>query len=187
MFEDLIARIAKELKNADLAYMIIGGQAVLLYGMPRMTKDIDITLGVDIGHLESALLAFGAMGLEIIPKDYRSFAEKTSVLPTKDPGSGIRVDFIFSFTPYERQAISRSRAVLIKGTKVMFASAEDVIIHKIFAGRPRDIEDVRSILLKNPDLDRTYIRKWLSEFETSPEKKGLTKAFEEALEKAGGK
>jgi hypothetical protein len=25
--------------------MIIGGQAVLLYGEPRLTKDIDITLG----------------------------------------------------------------------------------------------------------------------------------------------
>jgi predicted nucleotidyltransferase len=182
MFEDLIARVAQELKKAGLAYMIIGGQAVLFYGMPRMTKDIDITLGVDIGHLESVLPAVDAMGLEIIPKDFRSFAEKTSVLPTKEPGSGIRVDFIFSFTPYERQAISRSRTVLLKGTEVMFASAEDVIIHKIFAGRLRDIEDVRSILVKNPDLDRTYIRKWLSEFEKSPEKKGLTKTFEEALE-----
>ena len=187
MFEDLLARIAGELKRVDLPYMIIGGQAVLLYGMPRMTKDIDITLGVDIGELEIVVTAIDAMGLEIIPKDFRSFAEKTSVLPAKDTGSGIRVDFIFSFTPYERQAISRSRAVLLKGTNVMFASAEDVIIHKIFAGRPRDIEDVRSILLKNPDLDRPYIRKWLGEFETSPEKKGLTKAFEEALEKEAEK
>ena len=182
MFEDLIARIARELKRADLPYMIIGGQAVLLYGTPRMTKDIDITLGVDIGHLESILPALDAMDLEIIPEDFRSFAEKTSVLPTRDSGSGIRVDFIFSFTPYERQAISRSRAVLLSGTNVMFASAEDVIIHKIFAGRPRDLEDVRSILLKSPDLDRAYIRKWLSEFEKSPEKKGLTRTFEEALE-----
>ena len=63
----------------------------------------------------------------------------------------------------------------------MFATAEDVIVHKIFAGRPRDLEDVRSILLKNPDLDRTYVRKWLREFEKSPEKKSLTKTFEEAL------
>lgn len=28
--------------------MIIGGQAVMVYGEPRLTKDIDITLGVDI-------------------------------------------------------------------------------------------------------------------------------------------
>jgi hypothetical protein len=181
MFEDLIARIARELKKADLAYMIIGGQAVLLYGTPRMTKDIDIMLGVEVESLESLLPALVAMDLEIIPEDFRSFVGQTSVLPTREEGSGIRVDFIFSFTPYERQAISRSTAVLLSGTNVMFASAEDVIIHKIFAGRPRDLEDVRSILLKNPDLDRAYIRKWLREFEKSPEKKGLVKLFEEAL------
>ena len=181
MFEDLLARIAVELKKADLPYMIIGGQAVLLYGTPRMTKDIDITLGVDIGYLENIIPALDAMDLKIIPEDFRAFAEKTYVLPTKDEASGIRVDFIFSFTPYERQAILRSRAVSLKKTNVMFASAEDVIIHKIFAGRPRDIEDVKSILLKTPELDRTYIREWLSKFEKSPEKKGLTKIFDDVL------
>ena len=181
MFEDLIARIARELRTAGLAYMIIGGQAVLLYGTPRMTKDIGITLGMDVGRLDSLLPALVAMGLETIPEDFRSFVEQTSVLPTREEGSGIRVDFIFSFTPYERQAIARATPVLLGRTKVMFASAEDVIIHKIFAGRPRDLEDVRTILLKNPDLDRMYIRKWLSEFEKSPQKKGLVKTFEEAL------
>jgi hypothetical protein len=181
MFEGLLARIAVELKKADLPYMIIGGQAVLLYGTPRMTKDIDITLGVDIGHLENIIPALDAMDLKIIPEDFKAFAEKTYVLPTRDEASGIRVDFIFSFTPYERQAISRSRAVLLKETNVMFASAEDVIIHKIFAGRPRDMEDVRSIILKTPELDRAYIKKWLSEFEKSPEKKGLTKIFDDVL------
>jgi len=182
MFEDLIARIAGELKTAGLPYMMIGGQAVLLYGTPRMTKDIDITLGVDVRGLESLLPGLVAMGLEIIPKEFRSFVVRTSVLPTRDERSGIRVDFIFSFTPYERQAILRSKAVLLGGTHVMFASAEDVIIHKIFAGRPRDLEDVRSILLKNPDLDKRYIRKWLIEFEKSPEKKGLVRTFEEINE-----
>ncbi len=34
---------------------------------------------------------------------------------------------------------------------------------KIFAGRPRDIEDARTVLLKNPDIDVQYIRKWLKE------------------------
>ncbi len=178
MFEELIARIAKELKKADLPYMIIGGQAVLLYGTPRLTKDIDITLGVDVGDMETVLPAFDAMGLKIIPEDFRTFVNQTFVLPMKDEKTGIRVDFIFSFTPYERQAVLRSRAVSLRGTDVMFAAAEDVIIHKVFAGRPRDLEDVKSILLKNPDLDKDYVSKWLGEFEKSPEKKGLVKTFE---------
>ena len=31
--------------------MVIGGQAVLLYGEPRLTRDIDITLGVGVREL----------------------------------------------------------------------------------------------------------------------------------------
>jgi hypothetical protein len=161
--------------------MIIGGQAVLLYGTPRMTNDIDIMLGVDIGHLDNLLSALDTLNLKIIPEDFRAFVEKTYVLPASDEESGIRVDFIFSFKPYEKQALSRSKSVLLKETDVMFASAEDVIIHKIFAGRPRDLEDVRSILLKNPELDREYIKKWLGEFEKSPEKKDLIKIFNKIL------
>ena len=181
MFEELISKVAKALERAGLPYMLIGGQAVLLYGTPRMTKDIDITLGVDTGRLDAVVQAAKTIGIEILPEEFNTFVERTFVLPTIEKESGIRVDFIFSFTPYERQAIARANAVLLGRTKVMFASAEDVIIHKIFAGRPRDLEDVRSILLKNPDLDRMYVRRWLSEFEKSPEKKGLVKAFEEAL------
>ncbi|MBN1831204.1 MAG: nucleotidyltransferase [Deltaproteobacteria bacterium] len=181
MFEELIARIARELKKADLPYMIIGGQAVLLHGTPRMTKDIDITLGLDAESLENFLPVVDAMDLKIIPEDFRSFVKKTFVLPTRDEESGIRVDFIFSFTPYEKQAISRSKTVLLEGTEVMFASAEDLIIHKVFAGRPRDLEDVKSIILKNPDIDKEYIKKWLTEFEKSPEKEGLEKVFEDVL------
>ena len=50
---------------------------------------------------------------------------------------------------------------------VKFASLEDVVIHKIIAGRPRDIEDVKSILLKNSGYDSAYIEKWLKDFEES--------------------
>lgn len=186
MFEELIARIAVELKKAGLPYMIIGGQAVLLHGSPRLTKDIDITLGVDVGLLDTVLPVISLMGLDVIPADFRAFAEQTSVLPARDKQSGIRVDFIFSFTPYESQAIGRAGSILLGGTEVMFASVEDVIIHKIFAGRPRDLEDVRSMFIKNPDVDTAYIRRWLDEFEKSPDKQGLVKAFEDvAAEKTG--
>jgi hypothetical protein len=34
--------------------------------------------------------------------------------------------------------------MLLSGTRVMFAPVEDVIIHKVFAGRPRDLEDLAS-------------------------------------------
>jgi predicted nucleotidyltransferase len=86
------------------------------------------------------------------------------VLPCHDPETGIRVDFIFSFTPYEKQAMKRVTFVDIGQARVRFASLEDLIIHKLVSGRPRDLEDVRSMILKNKRMNEKYIRKWLKEF-----------------------
>lgn len=145
--------------------MIIGGQAVLLYGEPRLTRDIDITLGVDTDQLKIVLAVVKSLKLEILPDNYTEFVTQTKALPTQDPQSGIRVDFVFSNSAYERQAFERVNSVSIKNAKVDFASIEDLIIHKIFASRPRDIEDVRGILLKNQEIDKHYIEQWLKEFD----------------------
>lgn len=53
----------------------------------------------------------------------------------------------------------------LAGEEVRFAAPEDVIVHKIFAGRPRDLEDVASIVRNQPGLDRGYIQRWLAEFD----------------------
>jgi hypothetical protein len=41
---------------------------------------------------------------------------------------------------------------------------EDLIIHKLVAGRPRDLEGVRGVLLRNPRIDEAYLLKWLPSF-----------------------
>lgn len=181
MFEEIISRIASALKARHIPYMIIGGQAVLLYGEPRFTRDIDITLGVDIDYLEEILSIVNKLLLKPLPKDIRTFVGQTMVLPVLDETSGIRIDFIFSFTPYEAKAIKKARKILLMGNEVCFASPEDVIIHKIFAGRPRDLEDVRTILLKNPEIAIQYIRNWLKEFDNTLGGKDFQKIFKKIL------
>jgi predicted nucleotidyltransferase len=181
MFEELLSKIGLCLDNQSLPYMIIGGQAVLIYGEPRLTRDIDITLGVDINGLDRLLNAIQELPLKPLPADIDGFVRETMVLPTLDENTGIRVDFIFSYTPYETNAIKRANTVAILGQKLAFASPEDLVIHKIFAGRPRDLEDVRIILIKNPDIDNSYIRKWLKEFDEPSDTKEFLNIFEEML------
>lgn len=53
---------------------------------------------------------------------------------------------------------------------------EDLVIHKIFAGRTRDLDDVFAVLLKNPNYDEVYILKWLKEFDRISER-DLLEAF----------
>lgn len=170
MFARLLARLAAALNRHHVPYMVIGGQAVLLYGEPRLTRDIDITVGFGIEGLERLIAVLSDVQLTPIPENLPSFVQETMVLPAVESESGIRVDFILSFTPYESRAISRARTVEIEGRGVRFASPEDLIIHKVFAGRPRDLEDVRSIIARMPGLDRGYMRRWLAEFDASIER-----------------
>ena len=145
--------------------MIIGGQAVLLYGEPRMTKDIDITLGLGVEDSDKIFSAVKQLKLEIIPNDPQEFVKKTMVLPLRDKKSKIRVDLVFSYSSYEKQAIENGRKISINKTEINFISLEDLIIHKIIAGRAKDLEDIKNILIKNKNYSEKHIVKWLKEFD----------------------
>ena len=131
------------------------------------TKDIDITLGIDADALSKVLVLTSKLNLTVLVNDVEEFVKKAMVLQLLDASTGVRVDFIFSHSQYERQAIERAKGVKYEKTSVKFASLEDVVIHKIIAGRARDMEDVSTILLKNPEYDYQYISRWLWKFDDS--------------------
>ncbi|MBP1657683.1 MAG: hypothetical protein H6Q31_2284 [Bacteroidetes bacterium] len=164
MYQNLLAKLGRTLESSGIPYMVIGGQAVLLHGEPRLTRDVDITLGVDASALPQVLAAVGQIGLSPVRSDVVDFVRRTNVLPLAEAVSGIRVDLIFSFTPYESEAIRRAVGVNFDDVTVRFASVEDLIIHKLVAGRPRDIEDIAGILARNSSLDDAYLTLWLTSF-----------------------
>jgi predicted nucleotidyltransferase len=175
-FAELIARVARALRGRRLPFMLIGGQAVLVHGEPRLTQDVDITLAASPERLNDALEACATAKLSPLPRDVAEFVRDTFVLPASDLESGIRVDFVFSTTPFEAEAIRRAVSIDVGGTPVPFASPEDLILHKLFAGRPRDLEDAAGVVRRKAgDVDWGYIRKWAREFsvvsgrETLPE------------------
>jgi hypothetical protein len=74
----LLERIALALDGERLPYMVIGGQAVLLHGEPRLTKGIDLTLAAGLPDLDRVLRAARDAGLEplVDPHEFtRRFAE----------------------------------------------------------------------------------------------------------------
>ena len=183
MFEEIIARVALALDNHKIPYVIIGGQAVLLHGQPRITRDIDISLGVDASRLPEMLDILSETRLVPLTKDPKDFVSQTMVLPALDEPSAIRVDFIFSNSLFEAEAIERAGIQKILGRDVRFASPEDLIVHKVIAGREIDLDDVKSIILRKKNLDISHIRKWLEKFDRSFEGKNYLAAFETILSK----
>ena len=116
-------------------------------------------------------------------EDVADFVNKTSVMPLHDNETGLRIDFIFAFSVYVRKALDRARVLAIGAAQVRFASLEDILVLKVIAGRPRDIEDALTILIKNPRADLDYIRAWLGKFDQSLGEQ-YQETFEELIKEA---
>lgn len=183
----LLAGMARGLSAHRVPFMLVGGQAVLLHGRPRLTDDIDATLGVGPDRLPAVLRACATIGLVPLPEDVPGFVAETFVLPTRHQATGMRVDLIFSTLPYETEAIARAIPIPIGGTDVPFATAEDLLIHKLFAGRPRDLEDVVGVIRRQGSaIDWDYVGGWVASFAEVPGREGMPALLEEVRREAGG-
>lgn len=179
MSELLLEKISDALNKKGLEYIVIGGYAVLVYGYARFTNDIDLLLGSDISKLNLVDEICNEIELTRLKDD--EFAKKTNVVPVYDPKTNFRADFIFSFTDFEREAVSRAVTFTKNGVTLKFASVEDLIIMKLYASRATDIEDIKKLLLLNEKIDKIYILNWLGKFDEEPEL-GLTEKFNSILE-----
>lgn len=163
LFIPLLERLATAIAAAAVPYMVIGGQAVIQYGESRLTEGVDITLGIGVGDWRRADLLLRSAGLVPRVTDYEALAEAGHILLLADKLTSIRVDVALSGSPLEDAALARVTHHTIGSTKVAFASFEDLLVQKIFAGRERDHDDVRRLLRKQKSFDAAYVERWLRE------------------------
>lgn len=78
--------------------------------------------------------------------DPERFAAEMRVLPFLHEASRIPLDAILAGIGPEEEFLERARVVAIGGVRVPVISPEDLVVTKILAGRPKDLEDVRGIL-----------------------------------------
>ena len=176
--------IATSLKRAEIPCMVIGGQAVAMYGRPRFTQDIDITIALTPDEAEKILRAVDE-SFTILPEDVRRFVRETWVLPLEHRETKVRVDIIFSITPFEQEAIEKARKIEIDGVPVPYALPEYLVVQKIMAGRARDLEDATGIMeVQGETIDIGEIERLIKTFGTGEEGKewrsrwnGLKKEF----------
>lgn len=78
----------------------------------------------DIGpdRVDEIIDAARAAGLRVLPDEPRELVAESFVLPSEERETGLRVDFIFSTTPYETQAIDRAVRVEVRDESVPFAA-----------------------------------------------------------------
>ena len=151
-----LLKLARTLSDNNIPYMVIGGIANAVWGEPRATLDIDVTIWVDEDETDTVVSILSSSFRSLIV-DHISFIQETNVLPLESE-DGVRVDLIFGKLPYEQEAISRSVEVAIENVPVRFCTPEDLILHKIISDREKDIDDARGVAIRRMgSLDITYL------------------------------
>lgn len=140
------------------AVCLIGGLAVQRWGEPRFTRDADLTLltgfGSEADFVEELLTAF-------IPRfpSAAEFALQARVVLLK-ASNGVDLDIALGALPFEERSVDRATDYQFsEDCYLPTCCAEDLITHKVFAGRERDWADVRGIIdRQGTKLDAALIR-----------------------------
>jgi hypothetical protein len=155
--------------------------AVQRWGEPRLTQDVDVTLLTGFGQEETftdALLS----DFQTRRTDARDFALRHRVLLLRSDG-GVDIDIALGAFPFEERSVQRASAWLwTPGQSLVTCSAEDLIVHKAFAGRDLDWSDVERVLTRqHGKLDLTLVRTELQPLlDLKGEPEGMTR-FDQKL------
>jgi hypothetical protein len=148
--------VEQVVQRAGFRFCFIGGLAVQRWGQPRMTADVNLTVITGFGGEEpyvDALLA----ALRGRIDDARAFALHNRVL-LLTATNGIHVDVALGAMPFEEHAVDRASSFeLSRGATVTTCCAEDLVVHKAFAGRDKDWLDIAGIATRQPALDRDLV------------------------------
>lgn len=162
IFEDALGNLSRVLKECNVPYMIIGGLASAIWGNPRATLDIDVTIWVADDHIQKTVSMLEKEYTFMVENSF-DFISETRVLPVKT-NENLRIDIIFGALPFEIDAIDRAVEVKVGDTFIKFCTAEDLILLKIFSERSKDLEDVRSIVqFQKDNLDFVYLEPRIQE------------------------
>ena len=170
-------------RGKDWRFCFIGGVALQRWGEPRLTVDVDACLltgfGGEEGFIRSLLDAYPAR----IP-DAARFALENRVLLLRS-ADGVGFDVALAGLPFEEAIISRATAFeFLPEISLVTCSAEDLIVLKAFASRPRDWTDVEGVITRQQGrLDKALILASLAplcEVKNAPEILSRTRALLES-------
>jgi hypothetical protein len=142
--------------RAKIRYCLVGGVAVNLHGIPRMTYDVDLVAALDRPTLESLEATLRLLGLAPrVPLKLADLADASlradlleernlMAMTFTDPANPLReVDVLVSPPVAAAGLVDRALRLDVGGTPVWIASLQDMIDLKRASGRKQDEDDAR--------------------------------------------
>jgi len=148
--KDLLMEVVGILSDLRIPYLITGGMAVLVWGRPRFTADIDVVVEMKFSDIDKLIYALN------------NFSEFNFI----DGNTGIKVDFwVLNEDEFDVSRLKRRVKKKVFNKQVYFSSPEDLILSKLTwfmkSQSSRHIEDIESIFkISGENLDLKYLEEW---------------------------
>jgi len=151
-------RLFAKLQEEQVEYLVLGGVALNLHGVPRMTADVDITISFATENTESFLRAAAALDLKPkAPIPAAALADRIQRQLWRNEKNMIAFGLVNQDNPLEevdvlletpfsfKDAYDRRFVVHVDDLQISVASLEDLIASKEAAGRKQDLADIDAL------------------------------------------
>jgi hypothetical protein len=174
---ELLTALSKVLAGWGRWY-VFGAQAVIAYGVPRLSADVDVTVKLEPDDPQRFASAMKAAGFVLRVED-PEFIRRTRVMPFVHSATGMPLDIVLAGSGLEDEFLERARTVDLGGTAVPLIALQDLVIAKLLASRPQDLADAQNLWrIHGHTLDERSIRRTLRLLEEALDQSDLLPGFE---------
>lgn len=175
---ELLRSLTRVMSEQDLRWYLFGAQAAIIWGSPRLSADVDVTATVELDATGSFIQAMERHGFDNLCDD-PDYVARTRVLPFVHRRTRMPLDVVLAGPGLEEDFLARAVPVNIRDLTIPVISPEDLIVTKVLAGRPKDIEDVRGVIReRRAAIDAERVRTVLRLIERALDRSDLLSVFE---------
>lgn len=183
---NLFLMFTQRLNALGVAYMVSGSVAVIIYGEPRLTHDVDLIVVLDWNHVGRLPDMFPPGEFYCPPAEViavEASREQRGHFNIIHHETGFKADFYLSGRdPLHAWGLARAREIEVEGQVLVVAPPEYVILRKLEyfreGGSEKHLRDVRSMLDTSPqainmaDLEQQITARGLQEAWQEVKKRG---------------
>jgi len=174
--------VIEVLEQLNIPYMVVGGFAVIFYGEPRLTIDVDIVVDMKWGHIGPFVAAFPIPDYYVSEEGIRDSLQRCYSFNVIQPTTGAKVDLVpLPRDPFTRAAFQRRQRLEYDeaGHSATFITPKDIIVAKLIAYREtasdKHLRDAQGVLMMQwGELDLEAVRR-------GARASGVLEPFEELL------
>ena len=174
---NLFLMFTHRLNTLGVAYMVSGSVAVIIYGEPRLTHDVDLIVVLDQGQIARLPEAFPPKEFYCPPAEViavEAAREQRGHFNIIHHETGFKADLYLSGRdPLHAWGLARARRLEVEGQALVVAPPEYVILRKLEyfreGGSEKHLRDIRSMLVTSPeaikisDLEQQIVARGLQE------------------------